>query len=78
MGIHAQKKWLTHLICILSGDEIQIQSMGDALVISRKHAQLIVNGTDQPIQLEIKGITHHLDACTYVVNSFEQRKESIP
>ena len=62
----------------LSGDEIQIQSMGDALVISRKHSQLIVNGTDQPIELEIKGITHHLDACTYVVNSFEQRKESIP
>lgn len=50
--------------------------MGDALVISRQHAQLIVNGTDQPIELEIKGITHHLDACTYVVTSFEQRKES--
>lgn len=56
----------------LSGDELQIQAAGDALVITRSGAQLIVNGTNQPINVEIMGIPHHLDACTYVVNALNQ------
>ncbi len=62
----------------LSGDEMQIQNVGDALVINRNGSQLIVNGTDQPIDLEIMGIQHHLDACTYIVKALDQRKENTP
>lgn len=55
----------------LKGDDIRIHSEGDVLILKRNELQLTVNGTDHPVDTEIMGIQHHMDACTYTVNSLE-------